>query len=787
MSTLFSVSKFLGKGRSRSKRLGSTGSLVSLPGEKDVPKNPSSKLSNVVAINPQSPSSSPSPSSTPKTAEPRADSIVEISSDTESASSYYRTPLAENLHPNLPSKPERSAGDGKDDHAEESGYTVVSPPEPKPSDEWTQLEHSGDLPKDKQTEILAVETDAATKALEETIQKQKEELEQLWDDRDRAQTRTREVEEERDRVQMHAQELDDELDRAQLRAQEAEDERDRAHKRSQDLEEERDRAQMYAREAKAEQDRAQIHAQELEAALNNSQAEIKLKSQALNTLTANAKAAESQINKLKMENDDLREALAHSEAAGANEARRLQDILALERTEHDEKTVELQEQVERTAELKEQAEKTVELQEQVRQLTTKLNAQDDRIRRLERKMNEAQEQAREADARNRDLEQQLSRHDDVIGESAAQVEEKDGHIARLESGNEYMATQLINLQNNLNATERENRMLVDQLRQQASEDQAGRGLNRPPSVARGYGGTGTGGSVTITRIDSAVRAIKLLNDEIYQTAASMTDQLEGMAMRFVATAGDAGGHHRRRALASNLKTLLGTELVTSLARGVQSTDDDSNTFFIRLQTALQGCLIASCMRIITSWYPVEWEYGRFLVALHERIRGADGPEKAFQWRKAALKSCVPSPNLTQKIVALFADEITKILHLCGWESQQSSGTTSTTSANDILARFAPKLAEVAALALRLNKYTASSVAGELECTIAEPGLAFDSDRMANEDDFHPGDRMQGAKLDVALDEQVVCTVGLGLQIAKQGGDAEQSLLKPKVVLHGALF
>lgn len=128
------------------------------------------------------------------------------------------------------------------------------------------------------------------------------------------------------------------------------------------------------------------------------------------------------------------------------------------------------------------------------------------------------------------------------------------------------------------------------------------------------------------------------------------------------------------------------------------------------------------------------------------------------------------------------------MHLCGWGSQQPSGSTSTTSTNDILTRFAPKLAEIAALALRLNKYTASGVAGELECTIAEPVLAFDSNWMANDDDFHPGDRMQGTKRNVALDEQVICTVGLGLQIAKQvGGDAEQSLLKPKVVLHGALF
>jgi hypothetical protein len=43
-------------------------------------------------------------------------------------------------------------------------------------------------------------------------------------------------------------------------------------------------------------------------------------------------------------------------------------------------------------------------------------------------MNETQEQAREVDTRNCDLEQQLSRHGAAIGESAAQVEEKDGRI-----------------------------------------------------------------------------------------------------------------------------------------------------------------------------------------------------------------------------------------------------------------------------------------------------------------------------------------------------------------------
>ncbi|KAF9476871.1 hypothetical protein BDN70DRAFT_147295 [Pholiota conissans] len=599
MSTLFSVSKFLGKGRSRSKRgLGKSGSLVSLPAEKDGTKNPSSKLSNVVASNP-----SPPPTSTPAAAEPKPDSIVELSSDTESASasSYYRTPLGENHPSNAPSKPDKSASDGKDEAAEESSYTVIPELEIKPVDEWTHL----DAPKERQgdaspTEIIAV---SAMKALEERLYKQKQELERLWEERDRAQTRIRDAEDARDQAQMHAQELDYELDRVQARAQEAEEERDQAQKHAQELEQEKDKARIFERDAKATQDRAQVLVQELENTLKSTKAELSFKSQTLGNLTATTKAMQSQIDALQNERDDLRNALAISETSAAEETRRLQKTLELERTEHEDETA--------------------ELREQNRQSTNKLDAQDDRIRRLERKVDEAQEEAGEAYAHNRDLEQQLAQRAENVEDSTIDAEEKEELIMRLESGQEYMAAQLIHLQNTLNATERENRMLVDQLRQQASEANAGRGLNRPPPATgtRGYTDKSSISGVSMTRIDGAVRVIKLLNDEIYQTAASMTEQLESMAMRFVAAAGEAGGHHHRRALAANLKSLLGTELVTALALGASTTDDDNNSFFIRLQTALQGCLIASCTRIITSWYPIEWEYGSFLMALYERIRG----------------------------------------------------------------------------------------------------------------------------------------------------------------------
>lgn len=157
----------------------------------------------------------------------------------------------------------------------------------------------------------------------------------------------------------------------------------------------------------------------------------------------------------------------------------------------------------------------------------------------------------------------------------------------------------------------------------------------------------------------------------------------------------------------------------------------------------------------------------------------DGVEKALQWRKTALKNCVAPANLNEKILALFVEEITKVFALCGWKKEGKL--------SELIERFAPKLSEIATQAVRLNKWTAAGVFGETECIIAEPGSIFDSNQMANDDDFRRTDRRRSTR-NVPPNEQVICTVGLGIQLARIVDEEEdQLLLKPKVVLYGAIF
>jgi len=118
-----------------------------------------------------------------------------------------------------------------------------------------------------------------------------------------------------------------------------------------------------------------------------------------------------------------------------------------------------------------------------------------------------------------------------------------------------------------------------------------------------------------------------LNEEIYQVAATLTDKLEGTDKRFViddSLPSSASGRHqisgaRRAKTECYLKSILGLELIQRLEIDAPRPMEDTNPFY--LQTALQGCLTACCMRIITSWYPNEWEYGKLLETLYEKIRG----------------------------------------------------------------------------------------------------------------------------------------------------------------------
>jgi hypothetical protein len=246
-------------------------------------------------------------------------------------------------------------------------------------------------------------------------------------------------------------------------------------------------------------------------------------------------------------------------------------------------------------------------------LQAKLDAQFDRIDALEERLTEAQEEAGEVYARNHELEIDIERTKENLAEVTDRLAERDSHIQMLEmnNNNESPSARLVKLQSAINSTERQNRMLLDQIRQQSNELQAlgtrpnTRGFPKPTKEI-------TNGASS--RVEGALRAVNLLNDEIYQTAAAMTDQLEGIAKRFVIE--DDGG---RLAMAEYLKSMLAPELLKILQDEAAYSSEEYNHFFI--QVGLQGCLIASCMQTITSWYPLEWEYGNFLAALYERIRG----------------------------------------------------------------------------------------------------------------------------------------------------------------------
>lgn len=99
--------------------------------------------------------------------------------------------------------------------------------------------------------------------------------------------------------------------------------------------------------------------------------------------------------------------------------------------------------------------------------------------------------------------------------------------------------------------------------------------------------------------------------------------------------------------------------------------------------------------------------------------------------------------------------------------------------------FEHKLVDIVSLATRLNGFTTTSEAGELEGLMADSGSLYDPQEMSNDAPFEPTDRKR-VEVGMPPDETVVCTVGLGLKWS-EGDEVEKLLVKPKVVLFGALW
>ncbi|KAH9485814.1 hypothetical protein JR316_0002729 [Psilocybe cubensis] len=484
---------------------------------------------------------------------------------------------------------------------------------------------------------------------------------------------------------------------------------------------------------------------------------------------------ESLVEETMRDKQGLVEAARHEKEELLEEIDRLKGIIGVERHDARQQLASFDRQkTELHAQLVAQEENIVQLEMRLAEEQEKARSQEMQISRLEGRLVEGREEVGAVYTRTRDLELLCQRYQDEIAEERSRVAEKESHIRMVEKNNENLASQLVHLQSNLNEAERQNRMFIDQLRRQSNELQASKnGSGLASSSVTRFAPLILGRALMSgpSRIESAISTIKMLNEEIFQTAAAMTDQLENIPKRFVVEDESAS------AKAEILKSMLGLELVRNLQEEAQIPSEEHNPLFV--QTALQGCLTASCLRIITSWYPAEWEYGNFLYALYERIRGTGGPEIASIWKKATQQSCVPSTDRNAKLVTYLTEQIQAVLTVCGWSQQ---------SAVDEMLRdkYSRNLAGMVSQAVRLNTLTMAGEGRDLEAILIDAGKVFDPRCMQNENPFESASR----KLNVTAppDEEVVCTTALGLKtVQSMAGESEQILLMPKVFLNAGLL
>ncbi|PPQ91154.1 hypothetical protein CVT25_003059 [Psilocybe cyanescens] len=499
--------------------------------------------------------------------------------------------------------------------------------------------------------------------------------------------------------------------------------------------------------------------------------ELQARSRTIEDLLAQTERMGANISRLEREKEVVAEATKREKDELIEEISRLKGIIGVERLDNREQLANFErEKAELHAQLVAQEENIIQLEIRLAEEHERIGTQEIQLIRLEERVAEGQEEAEAVYTRSRELEARFQRYQEDIAEERSRVEEKESHIRMVEKNNENLAAQLVHLQSNLNEAERQNRMFIDQLRRQSNELQASKSGTGGSNVTR-LGPLILGRALANgpTRIESAISTIKMLNEEIFQTAAAMTDQLEGIPKRFVVE--DDG----TSAKAEILKSMLGLELVRNLQEEAQYPPEEYNPLFV--QIALQGCLTASCMRIITSWYPAEWEYGNFLVALYERIRGTGGPEIALNWKKATQQSCIPSTDRNAKLVTYLTEQVQAVLTVCGW-SQQSA-------VEEILSdKYSRNLIGIVSQAIRLNTLTVAGEGRDVEAILVEAGRMFDPKQMQNDNPFDSAARK--VNVTSSPDEEVVCTTALGLKMEQgSAGESNQILLMPKVFLNGA--
>ncbi|KAF5374605.1 hypothetical protein D9615_008996 [Tricholomella constricta] len=302
-------------------------------------------------------------------------------------------------------------------------------------------------------------------------------------------------------------------------------------------------------------------------------------------------------------------------------------------------------------------------------------------------------------------------------------------------------------QRQLHVLERQNRMLVDQLRRQSDD------LRRKTLAGHHLGSLASDLSSKGDASKGIVGMIYRLNSEVFQAAAHMADTLD------FSTPIDSDAQEIK-GVAERASVTMGEPLVLAVRAISIKAEAEFNPLLV--QVGLQACLISCCAKIIMSWFPGHWDYGDFLAAIYLRIVGSTSPTIATKWRALTERQLKKPSDITVQLEMedVLLKAIVDALVIAGWRKTQPN-------ARDFVAKFREKLSQIAKLALRLNV----ALDDDCEVMIVQPNEPFDGEDM---NDAYEGDEKDNSG------DYVVCTTDLGLKVAGS------VTLRPKVVLRATL-
>ncbi|KAG6889540.1 hypothetical protein C0992_004800 [Termitomyces sp. T32_za158] len=327
----------------------------------------------------------------------------------------------------------------------------------------------------------------------------------------------------------------------------------------------------------------------------------------------------------------------------------------------------------------------------------------------------------------------------VQGSKVAEMEKEIQSLRRL-------AKEMVTKNSHTDVLERQNRMLMDQLKRQSVDLR-----QKSPFVDIAAPRTLT----SVAKADlaaSALRLVNRLNSDIFQVAAHMSESLD------FTFKSDVNSHDKKAAVERSSITV-GRPLALLLHTLAQGSGAESHPFLI--QIGLQACLVSCSAKIIASWYPGHWDYGDFIAAIYSRIVGTT-PGLAARWRAITERQLKPHSEgvIQSQMEEYLLRNITDVLTVAGWRKSPEN-------AKIFVDMFRERIARVAKSALRLN----TMLGGDLEILIIHSDETFDEEKMENAYGANSG--VEGDR-----DNQVVCTTELGLKFSGE----DDMPLKPKVIL-----